>query len=117
MQLCMKHETPTFLMFGRQARFPVGIILSIPHAGKTVDTEVFAQNSRGNLQIAFELARPNLTERATKQAVMNELASFPLLKPGPKVLVYRPFHDTDGLNPKLLLLGENHMLYALNSFR
>ena len=65
------HETPFFLMFGRQPRLPVDIILGIPHVGRTADTEEFAQNTRDNLQIAFELTRRNLTERADKQAEQN----------------------------------------------
>ena len=51
------HETPYFLMFERQARLPVDVILGIPHVGPTTDTEELAQNTRDNLQIAFELAR------------------------------------------------------------
>ena len=82
----------------------VDIILGIPHVGSTAGTEMFAQNTRDNLQIAFELARRNLTERATKQAANNKkLAPYPVLKPGQKALVYRPFQDTDDPNPKLLL--------------
>ena len=53
-------------MFGRQARLTVGIILGIPHVGSAADTQVFAQNTRDNLHVVFELARRNLTERATK---------------------------------------------------
>ena len=55
-------------MFGRQAQLPVDIILGIPHARRTADTQEIAQNTRNNLQIAFKLARRNLTERADKQA-------------------------------------------------
>ena len=98
------HETPFFSMFGRQARLPVDIILGIPHEGSTADTDVFAQDTRDNIPIAFELARRILTERATRQAADNDrLAPYPVFKPGQKVLVYRPFQDTDGPNPKLSL--------------
>ena len=98
------HETPFFSMFGRQARLPVDIILGIPHEGSTADTDVFAQDTRDNIPIAFELARRILTERATRQAADNDrLAPYPVFKPGQKVLVYRLFQDTDGPNPKLLL--------------
>ena len=98
------HETPFFSMFGRQARLPVDIILGIPHEGSTAGTDVFAQDTRDNIPIAFEFARRILTERATRQAADNDrLAPYPVFKPGQKVLVYRPFQDTDGPNPKLSL--------------
>ena len=91
-------------MFDRRARLPVDKLLGIPHVENTADTEVFAQNIRDNLQIEFELAHRNLTERATKQAASNEkFAPYPVFNPGQKVLVYRPFQDTNGQNPKLLL--------------
>ena len=91
-------------MFGRQTRLPVNIILGIPHVRRTSDTEELAQNTRGNLQIAFELARRNLTERADKQAERNsKLKPYPVFKPGQEILVYRPYQDSDGPNPKLLL--------------
>ena len=55
-------------MFGRRPRLPVDINLGIPHVGRTANTEEFAQKTRDNLRIAFELARRTLTERADKQA-------------------------------------------------
>ena len=98
------HEAPFFLMFGRQPQLPVDIILGIPHVGRTTDTEEFAQNTRGNLQIAFGLERRQLTERTDKQAEQNsKLKPYPVFKPGQEVLVYRPYQDSDGPNPKLLL--------------
>ena len=100
-------------MFGRQARLPVDTILGITHVGNIADTEMFAQNTRGNLQIAFELARRNLTERATKQAANNKkLAPYPVFKPEQKVLVYRPFHDTDGPNPTVTVARTLHSLLS-----
>ena len=65
---------------------------------------MFAQDTRDNLQIAYELERRNLTKRATRQAANNDkLAPYPVFKPGQKVPVFRPFQDTGGPNPKLLL--------------
>ena len=98
------HETPFFLMFGRQARLPVDVILGIPHVGSSSDTEMFTKTTRENLQTAYELARQNLSERAAKQAAHNDkLPQFPVFQPGQRVLLYKPYHDSDGPNPKLLL--------------
>ena len=60
--------------------------------------------ARFNLQIAFELARRNRTERAKKKAEHNsKLKPYPVFKPGQEVLVYRPYQDSDGPKPNLLL--------------
>ena len=95
------HETPFFLMFGRQARLPIDIIFGIPHVGKSATTEEFAHATRENLQIAFELARRNLSERIEKQKADNSKLP-PEFTPGQKVLIYKPHHSTDGPNPKLI---------------
>ncbi len=95
------HETPYFLMFGRQARLPVDIIMGLPHLGYEVDTHEFSKTTQENLQLAFELARRNLNERAEKQQIANSDATkYPVFRPGQRVLLFRP-HATDGPNPKL----------------
>ena len=62
------HETPFLSTFDEQPRHVVDIFSGTSNVEKTLDIEEFAQNRRDNLQIAFELARRNLTERADKQA-------------------------------------------------
>ena len=51
-----------------------------------MDTDELAQNTRENLQNAFEIARRNLTERANKQAAKNaKLRQHPVFQPGQEV--------------------------------
>ena len=57
-------------MFGRQPRLPHDMILGIPQE-RTADKKDFAHKTRDKLQIAFELERRNLTERADNQAENN----------------------------------------------
>ena len=47
------------------------MIFGIPHVGRSTTTEEFAHSTRENLQIAFELARRNLSERDDKQNANN----------------------------------------------
>ena len=90
-------------MFGRQAKLPVDITFGIPLVGRSITTEEFAHSTRKNLQIAFELARRNVSERINKQkANDSKLPPIPEFTPGQKMLVYKPHHSTDGPNPKLI---------------
>ena len=90
-------------MFGRQTRLPIDIIFGIPHVGRSTTTEEFTHSTRENMQIAFELARRNLSERIDKQkANDSKLPPIPGLNPGQKVLVYKPHQSTDGPNAKLI---------------
>ena len=97
------HETLLFLMFGRQARLSNGIFLGITHVGRSTTTDKFAHFTRENMQIAFELARRNLSERVHKQKSNDsKLLPIPEFTPGQKMLVYKPHQSTDGPNPKLI---------------
>ena len=55
------------------------------------------------MQIAFELARRNLSERINTQKANNsKLPPTPKFTPGQKVLIYKPHPSTDGPNPNLI---------------
>ena len=97
------HETPFFLVFGQQVTSPVDIIFGIPHVGRSTPTEEFAHFTRENLQIAFELAGRNSSERINKQKANNsKLPLIPEFTPGQKVLIYKPHHITDEPDPRLI---------------
>ena len=95
-------ETPHYLVFGRAATLPVELILGVPSTDAPQSQLDCSRRTVENLQLAYELARRNLKERADKQAVENEKLSFPCFKIGDRVLLHRPYHDTDGPNPKLI---------------
>ena len=89
-------------MFGRAGTLPVELILGVPSTDAPQSQLDYSRRTVENLQLAYELARRNLKERADKQAVENEKLSFPCFKMGDRVLLHRPYHDTDGPNPKLV---------------
>ena len=95
-------ETPHFLLFGRAAVLPVDLILGVPSTSAPQNQLDYSKQTVENLQLAYELARRNLKERADKQAVVNETLSFPSFKTGEQVLIHRPYNEADGPNPKLI---------------
>lgn len=47
-----KHGPSFFLVFGRQARLRINIIIEIRHMERTRNTQEYAQSTRENLQLA-----------------------------------------------------------------
>ena len=94
-------ETPHYLAFGSAAVLPVDLILGVPATPLPQCQLDYSRHTVENLQFAYEMARRNLKERADKQATKNEKLSFPVFKPGDQVLIHRPYHYSDGPNPKL----------------
>ena len=83
-------------MFREQARLHIDIIFVFSHVGRSTTTEIFAHLTRENLQIAFELARKNLSEQNGKQKAADSKLPpiIPEFIPGQKVLVYKPYQST-----------------------
>ena len=76
----------------------------MPYEGSTADTEGNSTTTRDNLRIALELTRRNLLECAAKQTARNKtLPPYPVFHPDQQVIVYRPYQDSDGPNPILML--------------
>ena len=74
-------ETPHFLMFGRAAVLPVDLILGVPSTSAPQTQLDYSKQTVENLQLAYELARRNLRERADKQAAVTmRPRHFPVLK-------------------------------------
>ena len=89
-------------MFGRAAVLPVHLILGVPSTSAPQTQLDYSKRTVENLQLAYELARRNLRERADKQAVVNETLSFPSFETGEQILIHRPYNEDDGPNPKLI---------------
>ena len=64
-------------MFGRAAVLPVDLILGVPSTSAPQTQLDYSKQAVENLQLAYELARRNIGERADTQAVVNETLSFP----------------------------------------
>ena len=79
---------------------PVDVILGVPSTDSSASRLDYSRRTVENLQLAYEMARRNLQERAGKQADSNEKLTVPQFKPGEQVLVHRPHTVTDGSNPK-----------------
>ena len=89
-------------MYKRQAVLPVDLILGVPSTSAPQTQLDYPKQTVENLQLAFQLARRNLSERADKQAVVNETLSFPSFETGEQVLIRRTYNEADGPNPKLI---------------
>jgi len=81
---------------------PVDVILGIPAYPASQSRQEFSRRSVENLQLAYEIARRNLQERAVNQADVNVSRPFPSYQPRDQVLVHRPYSEADGPNPKLI---------------
>ena len=80
------------------------IILGIPEESQAANQDEFPEETRENLQLGFEPARRALKKRANEQENKNsQMKLYPVIKPGQKVLMYRPYQDSEGPNPKLQL--------------
>ena len=89
-------------MFGRPAVLPVDVILGVPTTFAPQSKMEYTRQTVERLQLAYELARRNLKERADSQASVNATLSFPHFNMGEQVLLHRPPTPTDGPNPKLV---------------
>ena len=68
-------------MFGRAAVLPVDIILRVPSTSAPQTQLDYSKQTVENLQLAYELARRNLRERADQQAAVTmRPRHFPVLK-------------------------------------
>ena len=103
-------------MFGRRASVPVDLIIGVPCTSGSGTRLDCSRRTVENLQLAYELARRNLQERADKQSESNEKLSIPQYQPGDQVLVHRPYTVADGPNPKLVVPGVVPLL-RVHSYR
>ena len=73
------HETPYFVLFGRQRRLSVDIILGIHEENQAAPPEEFPKETHENLQLGFELARQHARPFGYSQNPSREVA-FGLLQ-------------------------------------
>ena len=65
-------EAPHYIVFGRAATLLVELILGVPPTDAPQCQLDCSRRTVENLQLAYELARRNLQERADKQTVEND---------------------------------------------
>ena len=103
-------------MFGRAAVLPVDLIFGVPSTSAPKTQLDYSKQTVENLQLAYEVTRRNLRERADNQAVVNETLSFPSFKLLSKY--YSTPHTTKltVLTPYLSAPGVDHIPYERKCF-
>ena len=102
-------------MFWRRPRLSIDMMFNIPHVGRSTTVEELVHSTRENFQIAFELARGNLSERVDEQKASNSKLSpiKPEFTRRQNVLVYKPHQSADGPIPKLIQPWRRpHIIYS-----
>ena len=73
-------ETPHYFFFGPVATLSVELFLGVPSTDAPQSQLDYSRRTINKIQLAYELARRNLQERADKQTVENENFFFPVSK-------------------------------------
>ena len=77
-------------------------LMSIPAFLRTQQLNHGKNSPVENLEMAYEITRRVLQERADHQVDVNASRPFPSYQPGDQVLVHRPYFEADGPSLKLI---------------
>jgi len=84
------HESPFFLLYGRDPQLPTEAALSQPKTRYQVDLDDYKTKLFGSLSHAWELARSQVKKAQQKQKYYDRNAKEPRFKEGDRVFVYMP---------------------------